>query len=241
MDDFQRYGSEQETKDQAVARLAKLSPIEFDRVKQTEAEALGCGVTSLASEVKAERNKEKKRAAMTPDAEAWLEEVDGDALLDDLCRALQHYIVIDEKHLHTLALWAVHTHCFQHWQYTPRLHVSAPKKRSGKSRVLDVLEQIVARPLSADGLTAAVVFRLTEDNHPTLLADEIDQWLDQKGELIGIFNSGHSKGKKPIAALATTIRSRNLMSSRPWPWQASARSNPTPWRIGRSRSPLDAV
>jgi hypothetical protein len=62
--------------------------------------------------------------------------------------------------------------------------------------VLEVLEQVVARALAADGLTAAVVFRLTEDRHPTLLADEIDQWLDVKGELIGILNSGHSKGKK---------------------------------------------
>jgi hypothetical protein len=61
---------------------------------------------------------------------------------------------------------------------------------------LEVLEQVVARALAADGLTPAVVFRLTEDHHPTLLVDEIDQWLDLKGELIGILNSGHSKGKK---------------------------------------------
>ena len=192
MDD--RYEDKIETKDEVVARLAKMSPIEFDQVKVEEAAALGCTASALAKEVKAWRKQQPKQAQDLP--ECWPEEVDGDALLDDLCRALRQYIVIEEKHLHTLVLWAVHTHCFQIWQNTPRLHVTAPKKRSGKTRTLELLEQITARPLAADGLTAPVVFRLTEDRHPTLLADEIDQWLDPQGELVGILNSGHSKGKK---------------------------------------------
>ncbi len=196
MDDDQKFGFQEETVAEALARLASLSHVEFDLVREEEAAKLGCSPTALKEDWKVARRQKRKQAAITPDTEAWPEEVDGDALLDDLCQTLRYYIVIDEKHLWTLVLWAVHTHCFQHFQNTPRLHVSAPKKRSGKSRVLEVLEQIVAKPLSADGLTAAVVFRLTEDNHPTLLADEIDQWLDVKGELMGILNSGHSKGKK---------------------------------------------
>ncbi len=196
MDDSTQYGSDMESLAEVIARLAKLSHVEFGQVKAEEAAALGCTATELERDWKAARRNLKKQAAVVPDLESWPEEVDGDALLDDLCQAFRRYIVIEEKHLHTLVLWATHTHCFQHWQNTPRLHVSAPKKRSGKSRVLEVLEQVVARALAADGLTPAVVFRLTEDHHPTLLVDEIDQWLDLKGELIGILNSGHSKGKK---------------------------------------------
>ena len=37
MDDSERYGAEGESKDEAVARLAKLSPIEFGQVKENEA------------------------------------------------------------------------------------------------------------------------------------------------------------------------------------------------------------
>ncbi len=196
MDDKTAFGSDTETVAEAIARLSKLSHVEFGQVMKEEAAALECTVGELERDWKAARKGRKKQAALPADIEPWPEEVDGDALLDDLCHALRQYIVIEEKHLHTLVLWAVHTHCFQIWQNTPRLHVKAPKKRSGKTRTLELLEQITARPLAADGLTAPVVFRLTEDRHPTLLADEIDQWLDPQGELVGILNSGHSKGKK---------------------------------------------
>jgi hypothetical protein len=85
-----------------------------------------------------------------PEVEPWPEEVDGDALLDDLIAAFRKYIVIEPNGLRILALWTVHTYCFDHWQNTPRLYISSPKRRSGKSRVLDVLDCIVSRPIRAD-------------------------------------------------------------------------------------------
>ena len=96
---------------------------------------------------------------------------------------------MEPRGLQILALWAVHTHCFERNQNTPRLHIRSPKKRSGKSRVRDVLACVVAKPIVADGLTPAVVFRLTEDRQPTWLVDEIDQWLDPKGDLVGLFGA----------------------------------------------------
>ena len=143
-------------------------------------------------------------AALGP--EPWDEPVDGDALLDGLVTTFQRYIVMELPGLQTLALWSVHTYCFQRWQNTPRLHIRSPKRRSGKSRVRDVLACTAAKPIVAEGVTAAVVFRLTEDRQPTWLIDEIDQWLDPKGELVGIFNSGHAKGGQALRCVGDEHR-----------------------------------
>jgi putative DNA primase/helicase len=184
-----------ETNEQAVARLADLDPITYDQAREAEAAALGVRVGTLDQEVKRARGAGSAWKA-TATIDAWPERVDGDALLDDLVTAFRKYIVAPTNALQTLALWSVHTYCFDRWQNTPRLYVSSPKRRSGKSRVLDVLDAIVVQPIRADGLSAPVVFRLTEDRAPTWLVDETDQWLDQRGELIGILNSGHAKGQK---------------------------------------------
>jgi hypothetical protein len=72
MDEFQ-YGSEGETKDQVVARLAKLSPIEFDQAKEAAAAALGCTVGNLTREVKAYQKRQPKQEAPPLDIDALAE------------------------------------------------------------------------------------------------------------------------------------------------------------------------
>jgi len=41
-------------------------------------------------------------------------------------------------------MWAAHTHIVQQAEQTP--YISSPKKQSGKSRLLDALELVVANP-----------------------------------------------------------------------------------------------
>ena len=183
---------------EAADVLTQYQGLELEVRLEAEAKELRIPKESLRKEVALlqDGNAAADAAALVAEVEPWPEMVDGDALLDELVAAFRKYIVIDSNDLRILALWAVHTYCFDHWQNTPRLYISSPKRRSGKSRVLDVLDCIVSRPIRADGLSAAVVFRLTEDRNPTWLIDETDQWLDQKGDLIGILNSGHAKGQK---------------------------------------------
>ena len=81
-----------------VRRLAALSPIEYDRVRQAEADALGVRVTTLDAEVEKVRRKlagdgndSQGEAVLFPDIEPWPEPVDGGELLTDLaatCRSL---------------------------------------------------------------------------------------------------------------------------------------------------------
>ncbi len=179
-----------------VVRLAALSPLEYARVRKDEAKRLGITqIKALDNAVTAARKNgqdEDDLGLLT--TSPWPGEVAGDALLDELVAAFTQYIVMEPNSVMIVALWSVHTYCFEFFQNTPRLHIRSPKRRSGKSRVRDVLACTVAKPILAENLTPAVVFRMTEDRQPTWLVDEIDQWLDLKGELVGIFNSGHAKG-----------------------------------------------
>jgi putative DNA primase/helicase len=76
-----------------------------------------------------------------------------------------------------------------------------PVRRCGKTTLLGLLIRLVRRPLPASNVTPAVVFRVIDkyqptlliDYQPTLLIDEADTFLGDKRELIGIFNSGHTK------------------------------------------------
>src|SRR5262249_14214532 len=59
---------------------------------------------------------------------------------------------------------------------TPYLNIHSPEKRSGKSRLQEVLHELVPRPEYTSRLTEAAMFRLigSDDGPPTMLIDEID-------------------------------------------------------------------
>jgi hypothetical protein len=65
----------------------------------------------------------------------------------------------------------------------------------GKSRGLEVLQQLCFRSWLTTNLTTAVLFRLTEKFSPTLLLDESEfLTAEDKKELIGLLNSGQRRG-----------------------------------------------
>lgn len=89
------------------------------------------------------------------------------------------------------ALWVVHAYGIDAFDTTPYLHVSSPEKRSGKSRLLEVLEVLVPKPWYAIGPSEAVLYRRIEQDQPSLLLDEVD----------AIFGKGRSAERyEPIRA-----------------------------------------
>jgi hypothetical protein len=90
---------------------------------------------------------------------------------------------------------------FRLLQSFPRLAITSPEKGCGKTTALDVLRELVARPLSTSNVTASAVFRTVEIARPTLLIDEADTFLTENEALRGTLNSGHCKG----AAIIRTV------------------------------------
>jgi len=65
----------------------------------------------------------------------------------------------------------------------------------GKSRGLEVLQQLCSRAWLTTNLTTATLFRLTEKFAPTLLLDESEfLTAEDKKELIGLLNTGQRRG-----------------------------------------------
>lgn len=132
----------------------------------------------------------------------WDHPVDGLALLDDVAETVRRFVALRESEASAVALWVVFSHVHDEFRTSPILAVVSPEKRCGKSTLLSVLSQLVPRPLPTSNVTPAVVFRAINANHPTLLLDEMDTYLEGRGELVGILNSGHTR------ELATVSRSR---------------------------------
>jgi hypothetical protein len=145
-----------------------------------------------------------------PEVEPWPEPVDGAALFDELTRAFLDFMHILPDAARACALWAVFTHLFELFEHSPRLNIRSPTKRCGKSLLREILERIVARPLPAEGITAAAVFRTIEKYTPTLLLDEVDAFAKDDDVLRGVFNSGHKRGGSIIRTVGEDFEPRRF-------------------------------
>ncbi len=181
-----------------IARLAKLSSVEYDRERSGAAKRLGIRAATLDVEVKARRGgvdvKGQGRPFELPEIEPWPEALDGAALLLDITAAIRQFVVMPDGAAEIVALWILHTHCFDCFMHSPRLAITSPEKGCGKTTLLDVAARLVARPLSTSNATVSAIFRVVEMAQPTLLIDEADTFLKENDELRGILNTGHRKG-----------------------------------------------
>jgi putative DNA primase/helicase len=190
-----------ESDEQLVTRLAAMPPLEYERAREAEAKRLGFRTAILDRLVEAKRPRADSqgegfqgRSVELSDIEPWPEAVDGAAVLEQIVEAVTRYVVLPIEAAAALVLWCAHVHIFKAFSCTPRLNITAPDKQCGKTTLRDVVAQFVPRPLLAENLSAAVLFRLVEKHAPTILADEYDSWLRDNEELRGLLNAGHRRG-----------------------------------------------
>jgi hypothetical protein len=202
-DDGEKQRSTSDLDDSAeIARLSRLPPLTYDREREAAAKRLGCRVGTLDEQVRAERGETAStpgqgRPINLPESEPWHELVEGAALLDALSSTIREYVIISDVQADALALWNIHTHAHDASDISPKLVLKSAQKRSGKSRLAEVLERTVARPLYTSGIRPAALLRLIESHAPTLLLDEMDAAMKQDREMAealrGIINSGFNR------------------------------------------------
>jgi hypothetical protein len=67
------------------------------------------------------------------------EEINGDALLKEVHGGFGRYVVFPSAEAHdAVVLWCAATHCQPAWEHAPRLTLTSPEKRCGKSRLMDI-------------------------------------------------------------------------------------------------------
>jgi hypothetical protein len=123
--------------------------------------------------------------------ESWKHLVDGASLLDEIASVLCRFLVLPLNEIKVVALWILHTYAVGATTICPILVVKSAEKRCGKTLLLELLLNLVFRPLPASNITAASLFRAIEKYKPTLLLDEADTFLHNNDELKGIINSGY--------------------------------------------------
>jgi hypothetical protein len=128
------------------------------------------------------------------------EQVDGVMLLDGVAGFIRRFVALSESQARAVALWVVHTHAFDAAETTPYQAVTSAEKESGKSRLLEVVETLVAKPWKTERVSAAVLIRKVDEERPTLLLDETDAAFGSGREyaeaLRGVLNSGYRRGGK---------------------------------------------
>jgi hypothetical protein len=138
--------------------------------------------------------------------------VSTDALLADVAQFVRRYVVLSGAQTDAVALWVAHTHALDAAQSTPYLSITSAERESGKTRLLEVLDLVVARPWFTGRTTPAALARKTDSDQPTLLLDESDAAFNGDREyaetLRGILNTGYRRGGK------TTVCSARVPTSR---------------------------
>jgi hypothetical protein len=127
----------------------------------------------------------------------------------DLVRhLLQRYVALQPDEYVAVTLWVLHTHVFNKFMVTPRLALTSPVRGCGKTTLLDIAEKLVARPRKSDSITAASIYHLVDQEHPTLLIDEADNLgLTRNGPLRAVFNSGHGRSGSVMRSSGGRARS----------------------------------
>lgn len=192
-DNAPQGGPDGSSLDDAIIALARLSRAEYDRVRTREAARLGVRVATLDAEVARARRAAAREADPLPTVEPSSEAVPLAKLLDAAKQAILRHVYIDEAAAAAVALWAAHTWTYERFEHTPRLHITAPTKRCGKSTLCDLIASLSRRPLRVDSVSAAALFRAVESLSPlTVICDEADTYLTGDDDALrGIINSGY--------------------------------------------------
>ena len=125
------------------------------------------------------------------DVEPWPEPVTTSSLLDRQVEIFSTYASLPTHAPQASGLWVMHCWVHDAFPISPRLVLSSPEKRCGKTTVLAVIRGLIPRPLSTDNITGPALFRLIEKWKPTILIDEADTFLLGKKDLHGLLNSGY--------------------------------------------------
>ena len=182
---------------QRFAELATLTPVEYDQQRTKVAEELGIRVSTLDAQIDSQRPK-SERPAEQPDElvtgiEPWTDSVNGDELAQRIERVIKTYCVLDRSRVTATVLWSMAAYSVDAFRIFPKLGVSSPQKRCGKTTYLETVSAFCPRSLLASNISAAVMFRVIEKWQPTLVIDEMDTFIDGNDELRGIINSGHTR------------------------------------------------
>lgn len=194
-DEMERIINLSNTINVAINRLSKLPQLEYESVRQDEAKILNIRVGALDKAVNEYRSaaSNTEKGMIFREVEIWREEVDPEALLDEMVDVVHKFIICNRETAIATALWCAFTWFIDVVNVAPIAIITAPEKRCGKSQLLNLIHRLSRRPVVASSISPSAIYRIIEKYNPTLLIDEADAFMRDNEELRGVINSGHTR------------------------------------------------
>jgi hypothetical protein len=101
----------------------------------------------------------------------------------------------DPAYAFVIALWLAATHTWLSFDAFPYLVVTSATKRSGKTRLLELMSFIAACARSVAHISPAAMFHTIHNNKPTLFIDEAEAFSSPKSEFRPLMNTGYRRGQ----------------------------------------------
>ena len=114
-------------------------------------------------------------------------------LAELVLRTFNRQVVMGPHSAMACTLWSVATYGADKAFIFPRLRITSPTKRCGKSTLLSTAYHLAPTPLLTDNISVSALFRVIAALHPTLCVDEVDSFLKKDSDIPNIFNSGYSR------------------------------------------------
>lgn len=127
---------------------------------------------------------------------AELPEVQPLEVLNDVLTQLKKYIEFDDYRYYPLiTYWIMTTYFHKVFSAFPYLYINA-LKRSGKTKLLEVLKQLSYNAIFSPNMSTSALFRLTQSAGATTLLDETEDLNDpdKKADFKTLLFSGYKKG-----------------------------------------------
>lgn len=110
---------------------------------------------------------------------------------------IEDYVTLADPHYSLpLSLWIVGTFCYPEFDAFPYLVITSPTKRSGKTRLSEMISFCCANPRNFAALTAATMFRSIDSENPTLIFDEAETLSSEAASnMRAVLNVGYRRGQ----------------------------------------------
>lgn len=110
---------------------------------------------------------------------------------------IQDYVTLADPHYSLpLALWIIGTFAYTEFDAFPYVVVNSPTKRSGKTRLSEMMAFCASNPRNFAALTAATMFRSIESEKPTMVFDEAETLSSESASTMrAVLNVGYRRGQ----------------------------------------------
>lgn len=122
---------------------------------------------------------------------------DSRSILQALRDYLAQYMAFPDPAFGTVAgLWTIGTYLWPSFDAYPYLVITSDTKRSGKTRLAELMSFVCANAHNISGVTPATVFRLIRDEQATLFIDEAELLSSEAATMMrAVLNSGYRRGQ----------------------------------------------